>query len=131
MSITSTDSTLTPTVLVAETVPAAAPSDLENLLNSGSYRVKEERALIQRRTVEPASQLATRNSQSGIAEPQLSTLNHPSSVLSSEALLAKGEALLAKEDQPSPQLSRLRVANRPSPLVEYKPTARFRFPSSP
>jgi hypothetical protein len=32
---------------------------------------------------------------------------------------------------PSGQLSRLRVANRPSPLVEYEPTARFRFPSSP
>ncbi|HSU56770.1 MAG TPA: hypothetical protein VLT36_22115 [Candidatus Dormibacteraeota bacterium] len=30
-------------------------SDLHNLLNNGSYRLKEERALIQRRTVEPAT----------------------------------------------------------------------------
>jgi hypothetical protein len=34
---------------------AGSTSSLENLLNNGSYRVKEERALIQRRTVEPAN----------------------------------------------------------------------------
>jgi hypothetical protein len=46
-----------PTVLDAEPVPhhAGSTSGLENLLNNGSYRVKEERALIQRRTVEPAT----------------------------------------------------------------------------
>jgi hypothetical protein len=46
-----------PTVLDTEPVPdhAGSTSGLENLLNNGSYRVKEERALIQRRTVEPAT----------------------------------------------------------------------------
>jgi hypothetical protein len=49
------------TVLEAEPVSARADStsDLENLLNNGSYRVKEERALIQRRTVEPATAYTT------------------------------------------------------------------------
>ncbi len=44
-------------VLDAEPVPdrPASTSDLQNLLHSGSYRVKEERALIQCRTVEPAT----------------------------------------------------------------------------
>ena len=52
-----------PTVLDAEPVPAraASTSDLQTLLNNGSYRVKEEQALIQRRTVEPA---ATKSPQS-------------------------------------------------------------------
>ncbi|HEV2392374.1 MAG TPA: hypothetical protein VG146_08425 [Verrucomicrobiae bacterium] len=42
------------TVLDAEPVPdCAVPADLQNLLGNRSLRVKEERALIQRRTVEP------------------------------------------------------------------------------
>jgi hypothetical protein len=41
----------------------SSTSDLHNLLNSGPYRVKEERALIQCRTVEPASQPSTFNLQ--------------------------------------------------------------------
>jgi hypothetical protein len=45
------------------TLDAAATSDLQTLLNSGPYRVKEERALIQCRTVEPASQLPNRDPQ--------------------------------------------------------------------
>jgi hypothetical protein len=55
-SMTSND-TPTPTVLHAEPIAdrAGSTSGLENLLNNGSYRVKEERALIQRRTVEPAT----------------------------------------------------------------------------
>jgi hypothetical protein len=46
-----------PTVLDAEPVQdrTGFTSGLENLLNNGSYRVKEERALIERRTVEPAT----------------------------------------------------------------------------
>jgi hypothetical protein len=44
-----------PTVLDAEPVPDRSTSDLENLLNNGAYRVKEERALVHRRTVEPAT----------------------------------------------------------------------------
>jgi len=35
--------------------PLRSHSDLHDLLNTGSYRLKEERALIQRRTVEPAT----------------------------------------------------------------------------
>ena len=35
--------------------PSIQDQPLHNLLNNGSYRVKEERALIQRRTVEPAT----------------------------------------------------------------------------
>ena len=43
------------TVLDAEPVPeCAVPPDLQNLIGNRSLRVKEERALIQRRTVEPA-----------------------------------------------------------------------------
>jgi hypothetical protein len=38
------------------TLDAPSTSGLQNLLNTGSYRVKEERALVHRRTVEPASQ---------------------------------------------------------------------------
>jgi hypothetical protein len=47
----------TPAVLEVEPVsePAGSTSALDGLLNKGSYRVKEERALIQRRTVEPAT----------------------------------------------------------------------------
>ena len=46
-----------PAVLAVEPIsePAGATSALGDLLNHGSYRVKEERALIQRRTVEPAT----------------------------------------------------------------------------
>src|SRR3954451_20719894 len=46
-----------PDVLVAELAPDhdQAASDLRDLLSSGAYRVKDERALIQRRTVEPAT----------------------------------------------------------------------------
>ncbi|HEV2207821.1 MAG TPA: hypothetical protein VG167_03550 [Verrucomicrobiae bacterium] len=48
-----------PAVLDVQTVsqPAGSTSPLGNFLNNGSYRVKEERALIQRRTVEPATNL--------------------------------------------------------------------------
>ena len=43
------------TVLDAQPVPERTPSaDLRNLLGNGSLRVKEERAFIQRRTVESA-----------------------------------------------------------------------------
>jgi hypothetical protein len=46
-----------PCAIDVEPIPdhGEATSDLSNLLNSGSYRVKEERALIQRRTVEPVT----------------------------------------------------------------------------
>jgi hypothetical protein len=46
-----------PTVLEAEAVPAPNQdhSTLNQLLANGNYRVKEERSLIQTRTVEPAS----------------------------------------------------------------------------
>jgi len=40
---------------VLDAKPADSTSGLQTLLNNGSYRVKEERALIQRRTVEPAT----------------------------------------------------------------------------
>ena len=46
-----------PETLVLDDHPASAPSNLDQLLNHGSYRVKEEHALIQRRTVE-TSQVA-------------------------------------------------------------------------
>jgi hypothetical protein len=43
------------TALVVNDHPASVPSNLDQLLNNGSYRVKEEHALIQRRTVEASS----------------------------------------------------------------------------
>ncbi|MEY2428737.1 MAG: hypothetical protein QOJ40_1622 [Verrucomicrobiota bacterium] len=50
-------------ILHAEPVTdrAESTSNLENLLNNGAYRVKEERALIQRRTVEPAADASQRS----------------------------------------------------------------------
>jgi hypothetical protein len=47
----------TTTVMQSDSQPVLESTDLHNLLNHGSYRVKEERALIQRRTVEPATTL--------------------------------------------------------------------------
>jgi hypothetical protein len=55
--------------IVAEPVPApdSSTSGLQNLLNQGAYRVKEERALIQRRTVEPAGAGALQSADSTYA----------------------------------------------------------------